>query len=425
MNKIKYIIQREYLVRIRKKTFWILTLLGPVLYAGIFALPIFIQKSVGQESQVIYVEDQSGFFNDVLISDQNLKFIFIKSERIPVVRDIIKENKNSQILMIHKFDIKNPEGFELISNKNAGLGVITMLTAKINNAIKDIRIKNLGIDKKVIEGLEPHIQIDVKKISENGLKKDNTKVAGIVAGITAFLNYMFIFLYGSLILRGVQEEKQNRIVEIIISSIRPFELMMGKIVGVALVGLTQFALWVILTLVFMNVFISAGSGIVHLGPSNANLPSAGAGMALGLLSGINMPFILLTFLFYFICGYLLYASLFASIAAAVDNQSDMQQFMLPVTIPLILGIILIPSVIENPNNPLAVVLSIVPFTSPVVMMARIAFGVPVIQLVLSMVLLVAGFLFIAWISSKIYRIGILSYGTKVGYRDLWKWLFYK
>lgn len=425
MNKIKYIIQREYLVRIRKKTFWILTLLGPLLYAGIFALPLIVQNSVGQQKQIIYVVDESGLFRDKLASDENIAFIFIDSKNLVRTEEMIQEDKTSHILKIGKFDLKDPKGFELISNKNAGLRVHLLLNTLVNKTIKDLRISQLGIDAKIIENLEPHVNIAVKKISETGIREDSTQLASIIAGIAAFLNYMFIFIYGSLIMRGVQEEKSSRIVEVVVSSVRPFELMLGKIIGVAMVGLTQFLLWVILTLIFTSVFFSAGSSFMQ------NMPSGTEGGVpdflsfISMVKNINLPMILMVFLFYFITGYLMYAAMFAAVAAAVDNQTDMQQFMLPITIPLIFSIVLIPTVIDNPNNSLAVWLSMIPFTSPVMMMARIPFGVSFLQLSVSMLLMIVGFLLATWLASKIYRIGILLYGNKVNYKDLWRWLFYK
>jgi len=427
MNKIQYIIQREYLTRIRKKTFWILTFLGPVLYAGFFALPILIQSSVAPEKQIIYVQDKSGYFSEKLKSDKDIAFIFIDSSKIKFIENTVQEDKTSHLLKISKFDINNPKGFELISSKNAGLRVHMLLNTLVNKAVKDIRIKNLGIDSKLIENLEPNIDISVKKISEEGLKEDNTKVASIIAGIAAFLNYMFIFIYGSLILRGVQEEKSSRIVEVIISAVRPFELMMGKILGVALVGLTQFILWILLTFIFIAVLFSFGGSLMPQVPQVPGTSSGNISEALAIISSINLPLILFAFIFYFITGYLLYASLFAAVASAVDNQTDMQQFMLPVSIPLIFSIVLIPTVIDNPNNLTAVWLSMIPFTAPVIMMARLAFGISGIewQLVISMLLMMGGFLFTTWLASKIYRIGILTYGAKIGYKDLWRWLFYK
>lgn len=232
-------------------------------------------------------------------------------------------------------------------------------------------------------------------------------------------------MYGSLVLRGVQEEKSNRIIEIMVSAVRPFELMFGKIVGIALIGLTQFFLWILLTMIFSVTIVSivGSSGFNPL--PDSGLDGIGIEKILSLFEGINFLFIIGIFIFYFIGGYLLYSSLFASVAAAVDNQTDMQQFMLPISIPLIISIVFISFVTEAPHSSLSIWLSMIPFTSPIIMMGRIAFGVPVHELIISMVLLVLGFIFTTWLASKIYRVGILMYGKKVNYRELAKWIFYK
>ncbi|HSV87605.1 MAG TPA: ABC transporter permease, partial [Bacteroidales bacterium] len=264
--------------------------------------------------------------------------------------------------------------------------------------------------------------------------------------VTGFLIYLFIFLFGSQVLRGVLEEKTNRIVEIIVSSVKPFQLMMGKIVGVGLVGLTQFLIWVVLTFAIVTTVQSAFpdtfrftpeeevyvTGAQTLDPAElqqqleaAQAQNTFAGQILEGLAAINFPVIILSFLFFFLGGYLLYAAMFAAIGSAVDNEADTQQFMMPVTIPLIFGIIMMQAVLENPDGPLAFWLSIIPLTSPIIMMVRIPFGVPYTEVALSAALLIAGFFFATWMAAKIYRTGILMYGKKIDYAELWKWIRHK
>jgi ABC-2 type transport system permease protein len=264
---------------------------------------------------------------------------------------------------------------------------------------------------------------------------------------SGILIYFFIFLFGSQVMRGVIEEKTNRIVEVIISSVKPFQLMMGKITGIGLVGLTQFLLWVILTGTIVTIGISSFSSKIKPGTASEQLmqsqtrgmaamqlPNAAdsskvtggqSNEAIAAIESIDFPVMICMFLFFFLFGYLLYAALFAAVGSAVDSEADTQQFMLPLTVPLILSIIMAQYVIQEPQGPVAFWLSIIPLTSPVIMMIRIPFGVPYMQIVLSMALLVGGFLGATWLASKIYRTGILMYGKKVSYRELWKWLKYK
>lgn len=421
MNKIKYIIRREYLVRIRKRSFWILTVIGPVLYAFLIALPVITKSGMKPDVQSIYVVDKSTLFGS-FESSEELKFYYQEPDEEEAIKKLLKVQESSHLLIIPEIDIDDPKGFRLISGKNAGLQFITIIESKISNRIRDLRINKFGISKEVLDSLEP--SIDVNPVNLSG-EKNNARAASGIAWIAGFLIYFFIFMYGSLVLRGVQEEKSNRIIEIMVSAVRPFELMFGKIVGIALIGLTQFFLWILLTMIFSVTIVSivGSSGFNPL--PDSGLDGIGIEKILSLFEGINFLFIIGIFIFYFIGGYLLYSSLFASVAAAVDNQTDMQQFMLPISIPLIISIVFISFVTEAPHSSLSIWLSMIPFTSPIIMMGRIAFGVPVHELIISMVLLVLGFIFTTWLASKIYRVGILMYGKKVNYRELAKWIFYK
>jgi ABC-2 type transport system permease protein len=285
-----------------------------------------------------------------------------------------------------------------------------------------------GVDPEVVKRAETNARLSSVLIGEEGEEENSAREFKMILGLFAgYLIYMFVFLYATQIMRGVIEEKTSRIVEVIISSVKPMQLMLGKIIGIAGVGFLQFVIWVGLTAA-LYVGLSATLLADAFNPETiAQMqaqPEAG-GMAtevLSALQSINYPLVLTSFLFYFIGGYLLYGALFAAVGSAVDAESDTQQFMLPLTLPLILALLVSMRIMESPDSPLAFWFSIIPFTSPVVMMVRIPFGVPMWELGLSMVLLVVGFLGTTWLASRIYRIGILSYGKKASFKDLWKWL---
>jgi ABC-2 type transport system permease protein len=298
--------------------------------------------------------------------------------------------------------------------------------------LEKLKLRELGIDPKAIEGAKTTISISTLVISDSGDQKSSSKLNTVLGFASGGLIYIFIFIYGSMVMRGVIEEKSSRIVEVIISSVKPFQLMLGKIIGVAATGLTQFLLWIILTFVIISVAqatiipaefdpsaIGTGAEVAAYG-GNADIAAF-----MEALATINFPLVIGCFIFFFLGGYLLYSSLFAAIGSAVDNESDSQQFMMPVTVPLILSFVIGTKVAENPDGPIAFWFSLIPLTSPIVMMVRIPFGVPTWELVLSMILLIAGFLGTTWLASRIYRVGILMYGKKVSWGELIKWMRYK
>jgi len=420
MNKIGYIIGREYMVRVRKRTFWILTFLIPVLYGLMIGFSVLMTKNPGIKLQEVNVIDYSELFKDKLSDNDDINYVFMEKGTEQGLIKMLETAENQHVLVFPVLDVNKPEGIKLYSTKQAATVTSDKIKADIKNIIKDERIKALGLTQEVIAQLEPDIKLDIKKISEEGIEDDNTLLSGIVAGIAGFLNYIFVFIYGSLVLRGVHEEKQSRIVEIIISTVRPFELMLGKIIGVALVGLTQFIMWIGIIAIISTAGIADLSMIAGNNTGSSELSSILSG-----LSNINFPLIIATFIFYFIGGYFLYSSLFAAVAASVDNQTDMQQFIVPLSIPLIIAIISIQGILQAPNSDLAVWMSMIPFTSPVIMVARVSFGIPYSQLIISMILMAATFIFATWIAGKIYRVGILMTGVKVTYKQLWKWIFYK
>jgi ABC-2 type transport system permease protein len=438
MNKILLIIQREYLTRVRKKSFIIMTILGPLLMGILFIAPVMLAKFSGDETYRIKIIDQHpSIFTTHFKNTDNIVF---ENDTI----DIGTARKNFDpdvyygVLYIPADLLKNPNGALLYTEKQANMQVTTYIEKSLKDQIEKDKLKQSGISEETIR--ESVTDVNLRTLTMKGQENSaalNT-VVGFVGGV---LIYMFIFLYGVQVMKGVIEEKTSRIVEVIISSVKPFQLMMGKIIGIALVGLTQFALWIILTLAITTVAgnlvsdrMSAENVAREFGQRENPLekmqgidkadkdPSA---RILNSLESINFPLIITCFLIYFLGGYLLYSALFAAIGAAVDNETETQQFMLPVTIPLIFAFIVAQTMITNPDSQLGFWFSLFPLTSPVVMMVRIAFGVPVWELILSIALLIGGFLAATWLAGRIYRTGILLYGKKINYRELVRWLFYK
>lgn len=442
MNKILLILQREYITRVKKKSFILMTLLGPILMAGIAIVPILIAKySDDKINKIIVIDQRPEIFTTILPSSETVLFINSKIS-LDSAKKAFDPEKFYGILYLQDDMVKNPGGAMLFTEKQANLSVTNYIENSLEKQIEQDKLKSEGIDQKTLSSIETNVNL--KTLSLKG-EENSAELATIVGFICGFLIYLFIFLYGVQVMRGVIEEKTNRIVEVIISSVRPFELMMGKIIGIALVGLTQFLLWIVLTLTITTIASKViidpktDAKVVAQTMKSNNLDQhalkeLGAtpkikedamSKLFSQLSSINFPLIISCFFIYFLGGYLLYSALFAAIGAAVDNETETQQFMLPVTIPLILAFIVAQSIVQNPDSQLGFWFSIIPLTSPVVMMVRIAFGVPPWELALSIGLLIAGFIGATWLAGRIYRTGILLYGKKVNYKELAKWLFYK
>jgi len=448
MSKIWLIIQREYLTRVRKKSFIIMTLITPLLLAAFMVLPALL-VSMSDETETVMVLDKSGLIAGKLEEKKDLRFVLLAGS-LEQAKTVYQETDHTALLYIPEISVQEPKGITIYSKKNTSLQTQVRLENMLEKEIENQRLLASGLDRQTLDKIEADIKLTTINLSDEG-EKDNNAIVTSIAGVAgAVLIYFFIFLYGVQIMRGVIEEKTNRIVEVMISSVRPFQLMMGKIVGVAAVGLTQFLLWVVLSFVVVTG-VSAAFGI-NAAPSPAEQFAAGQAAAAGedveaeaiatqssgeegtqmltdvsrAISNLNIPLILGCFLFYFLGGYLLYGALFGAIGAAVDNETDTQQFMFPITIPLVISFIMSYTlVLKNPDGPVSFWMSIIPFTSPIVMMVRVPFGVPAWELLLSMALLVLGFVFTTWIASRIYRVGILMYGKKINYKELSKWLFYR
>ncbi len=410
MSKITTIIAREYLSRVKKKSFLIMTFLTPMLMIAVFLLPIWLMNTDFKDSQKIGIIDYSNDFQNVFVSANNVDYEFITEVNKDSISSLSENDKYDAVLIIPK-NYKT-DSILVFSNNPIPIGVKYSMQNAINSYVENENLISMNIDPVKIEQAKSDLKINQK----NWEKQDSSSELNTVMGYAgAFIIYIFIFMYGVQLMRGTLEEKKDRIIEIIISSAKPFELMLGKVIGVAMVAFTQFGIWLLTIIVFLFVgkqFIMS-SGSVQLITILASLQN------------VNSVSWILYFLFFFIGGYLLYGSLFAAIGAAVDSETDTQQFMLPITIPLALAFIFAQNIIQAPNGTLAVTLSLIPFTSPIVMMVRLGFGVPAWQMILSMLLLILTFLGTIYIGAKIYRIGILSYGKKPSYKDLWKWIRYK
>ncbi len=440
MSKIGIIIQREYKTRVMKKSFLLLTFLTPLLFTALMMVPIWLASIKDDVRKEVIVIDKTNKYHDILKSNDDYSFIFsnkslqeVKSNQKNLSDKEEKENSELVgILYITENLANNPKGATLYSDKQIDMELPKYLTSILNQYVRDEKLASYDIPnlKEKIEESKTDIKISTIKWSEDGKEKHTSpEIAMILGMISAFLIYIFIMTYGSQVMNGVVQEKTNRIVEVIISSVKPFQLMMGKIIGIALVGLTQFLLWIVLTIaIISSVSVTMG---VQLQPTDLQLSeqmmnnSQETDMMLKVMTmvhSIDWTKTLLLFLFYFLGGYLLYSSFFAAIGSAVDSETDTQQFSMPITLPIIFGILVATYSVQNPNGPLAFWCSIIPFTSPIVMMVRIPFDVPLWQLVLSMSILVASFIGSTWLAGKIYRTGILMYGKKVSWKEIWKWI---
>ncbi len=443
MNKIFIIIKREYLTRVKKRSFLIMTVLGPILMAAMFIGPAWLSQVEDNELKTIAVIDSSKIFVERLPETDLIKFKYLTNQRISDIENNFAKNKYYALLYIPPSVLSSPNVI-LTSNKQPSLAVRMHISNSLKRDIESLKLLKSNIDPQVLKSIETSVNVNVTKVNDDGTRENKSADLQMILGIVGgMLIYFFIFMYGAQVMRGVIEEKLSRIIEVIISSVKPFQLMMGKIIGIAFVGLTQFLLWIILTMTIvttvksvffpdLNTFkniqaqsVMSKTDVNVSSKQNKEISYSDVNAVFDSIKTIDFPVVIGSFIFFFIVGYLLYSAMFAAIGSAVDSEADTQQFMMPVTIPLILSIVLIGNVTSNPEGPIAFWFSIIPFTSPVVMMMRIPFGVPWHEVVLSVVLLVASFIFMTWIAGKIYRTGILMYGKKVSYKELYKWLKYK
>lgn len=441
MNKIWLIIQREFLNRVLKKSFLITTILVPLIFPAIIGglAYVAIKDAESAKPEVVHVLDDSKTFT----FESTKKFTFIPlTVSLEDAKNIYNKTNDFALLYIPNIDINKPEGIVIYTKENPSIEKVGDLESFIENQIHDFKLKEYNIDEATLKSLRPQVNLKQFSITESGEEKSSN--SGILYGLgfgLGILIYMFVLIYGIQIMQGVIDEKSSKVVEIIVSSVKPFQLMLGKIVGIASVGLLQFTIWIILitvlssgTLAYFGLKMPQKQMMEQMTKQMDN-PEVKDAMdqqnnkvneLLGNLSEIPFGRIVFVFVFYFLGGYLLYGALFAAVGSAVDSQQEAQQFQFPITLPLLIGYMgLFMFILRDPHGTASFWLSIIPFTSPVAMVGRIAFGVPEWQLILSMVLLVGGFLLTTWIAGRIYRVGILMTGTKVNYKVLAKWFMTK
>jgi ABC-2 type transport system permease protein len=425
MSKAGWVAQREFMVRVRSRQFIIMTLLGPFLFSLMFVIPALLAR-YDSDKQTIWVHDASGLFAGAFQSEGEV--VFREFNRQPDGwRDSLQSGEGLGFLLIDPaIDLNNPTGFRYYSERPPGVATSDRITRAISDRIQQLKLKQRGLDAGFVDSLRTEVNLQTLRVTGEGEENSSTGAATVVGFMAAFIMYLFIFLYGSMVVRGVVEEKASRVMEVLVASVRPFDLMLGKILGIAAVGLAQFVVWIALTagLVALAQAAFLGGAQATSAPMAESPPDGFEGIMLGL-GTLNLPFLLSMFLFYFISGYLLYAALFAAIGSAVDNEADTQQLMFPVTIPIILAIIVAQMVVQNPGSPLSFWFSMIPFTAPILMAVRLPFGVPAWELALSMSLMVIGFLATTWIAARIYRVGVLMYGKKPTFREIFKWVSYK
>jgi ABC-2 type transport system permease protein len=415
-----------------------MTILGPILIAVFYGIMIYIvvNDELGQEKKDIAVVDRQGIFKERMESTDLMNFIYSDST---ISSDPTSLTKFYGVLEIpvSKND-GNTVSASFRSRENVSIQVKEILERKMETALEKYKMEQFGISKTLLDSVKSEVKLQTLKIDQTGEAKDSSTELYTVLGLfLAAAIYIFIFLYGVQVMRGVIEEKTNRIVEVIVSSVKPFQLMMGKVLGIAMVGLTQIIIWVVLSGILITVIsvsfsldsLPDAEQLEQLEQSGQAVPISGIQGLLSSVTSLNFPLIILTFLFYFAGGYLLYSALFAAVGSAVDSETDTQQFMLPITLPLVFAFVLSSSVVlRDPNGTLAFWLSMFPLTSPVVMMVRLPFlSMPEQnwELGLSMVLLIGTFILTIWLAGRIYRTGILMYGKKATYKELFKWLFYR
>lgn len=438
MNKISIVAKREFLSRVQKKTFLLTTILLPLLIFAFYGLIIYF-ASGNDEKYELAVIDEANLFNNKLRNNNTVSF-----SSVPVaVKDSLKswvtaEKYNGYILIPRGTDLQNLTSIEILTGKTVGFEGRSEIQDLIDDALNEQRLLAQNINPALIDSARKKNTVNFQSLDGGDQSNSKYEASLIIGYIGGFLIYIILFIYGTMVMRGVMEEKVNRIAEVIVSSLKPFELMMGKILGIGAVGLIQFLIWVLIV-AGLNIIVAqffpdlltamqdqpVQPGVVAAGSAIQKAESAGG---LSFLATLNIPLILGCFIFYFIGGYLLYSALFAAVGSAVnEDPQDAQSLILPVTMPIIFAIVILIKAASEPYSGLAVFGSLFPLTSPIVMMARIAHGIPdgvtLWELILSMALLIGGFIGTTWLAGKIYRTGILMYGKKITWKEMWKWAF--
>ncbi|MEN8123806.1 MAG: ABC transporter permease [Bacteroidota bacterium] len=436
MNKLKLIIKREFLAKVRNRTFIIMTFVSPLLMIGMMALIIFLSKSSMEKTNVVAYVNNSSFFSKNDFKDRNnINYIDLSDVDLVEAKKIVQESNHDGLLFIPKIDSIDQiaESIQFFSEETPSMVLISSLENDIEKTLEKEKMLQFNIDLKMLE--QSDLNVDIKLSNYIG-EKSSKLVNGIKIGLGMGAGYvvmMFIIVYGAMVMRSVIEEKTSRIIEVIISSVKPFQLMMGKVIGTAGAGLLQFFIWSVLMFLILIIssYFFGMDGMASMQTSQIpseqmeSVATNDAQFAISEILRLPLFSMFIWFILFFLGGYLLYSSIYAAIGSAVDNETDTQQFMMPVLMPLMIGVYVgFATVINDPHGTVATVFSLIPFTSPIVMLMRIPFGVPWWQISLSLFLLIITFLAVIWLAAKIYRVGILMYGKKVNYKELYKWLKY-
>ena len=438
-SKISVIIAREFAVRVKKKSFILTTLLTPILFAALMVVPGLIAAySEDETARKIAVVDNSGVVMPYMQSDEQIEFCQVMGMTVEDLKADFDKNDYYAVVGISAMDSSKNVSVVTYSKKQLNMDLKGRISGYVEEAVEQYKLQGYGIPQldQIMADIESDVKVNTYTLDDSGQEKvSKVEIFMVIGYIASFLIYMFIFMFGSMVMRSVIEEKTTRIIEVIVSSVKPFQIMMGKIIGVASVALTQFFIWIVFTLLIVTVAgqaLGLNEAAQTMSSVSSEVPVAEITSAMqddsdGLLQAlkdVNYVQIIGCFIIYFVLGYLLYSSMFAAVGAAVDNEADTQQLILPVTMPLIIGLFLMLHTFQYPDSALSFWGSVIPFTSPMVMMARIAYGVPAWELALSIGVLVLTFVGMAYLSGRIYRVGILMYGKKPGWKEIWKWLKY-
>ncbi len=431
MRNLKLIIKREYLARVRNKTFVVMTFLSPLILVAMIMLIVYLAGLNSEEQRIVGVSDESGLFVSEFRDSEEIDYIDLSDIPLENAKTIVREKEYYGLLHVPQLRENVSPAIQFYAKEAPAFGFLTQMEKTISEKLTNRQLQARGIDVNLIEESKARVSIAIQDFSGERSSKMSNYVKMFFGGAAGYLLMMFIIIYGNMVMRSVIEEKTNRIIEIIISSVKPIHLMLGKILGTSLAGITQFLIWVILG----GLMLTAASVIAGVDVMQIHSPQQQVAMEqlsendlqqlLIDIAKLPMLTLLISFLVYFIGGYFLYSAIYAAIGAAVDNETDTQQFMFPLILPLMLGIYVgFFSVIENPHGMVSTVFSMIPLTSPIVMLMRIPFGVPWWELAISIGLLVLSIAGTVWVAAKIYRVGILMYGKKPGYKELYKWLKY-
>lgn len=428
MSKLGIIIGREYKSRVRNKSFIVMTFLSPVIFVAMILLVAYLTQVNADDKRTIVVVDESGFFYKEFENTESINYMDLSPAGLEEARKTVLDNGYYGLLYIPENIKKNTTGVKFYGEESPGYATLERIEGQISRKLTDEKLVDRGVDLDVLEESQTRISVSIENFTGEKTSKISNWIKAAFGGAAGYLLMMFIIIYGNMVMRSVIEEKTNRIIEVIISSVKPFKLMMGKIIGTTLAGITQFTIWLMIgggLVLFLTMYLdldpASATPVSNMGATDLDK------FELIALDILRLPLLQLAvgFIIYFIGGYFLYSSIYAAIGAAVDSETDTQQFMLPIIMPLMLAIYVgLFSVIDNPHGTVSTAFSLIPLTSPIVMLMRIPFGVPWWELALSVFLLVLSFIGTVWFGSKIYRVGILMYGKKPTYKEIAKWIKY-